>query len=479
MTRILFSIMIAMSAVLTTSHGQYLLSSEMLGHLTKEQIEAQYGYQVRTGVTLYKATYMTVGTQGVADTASGLIVMPDEVLVEEVPVVAYQHGTTDGPLSVPSRLTAGHVFPIGYGGMGYVVSATDYLGLGDSKGFHPYVHAGTEASAGLDMLIATTEFVEDETGNAWVGPLFVAGYSQGGHGAAALQRELEQNWSFVFPVTASTPMSGPYSMSGVMFERVISDAIYFFPAYIAYVTLAYQEVYGNLYNDLSDLFKTQYVAQIENFYNGDITLSTLNTFLINRLIIDNLLVQPVKMLRDSIVNLLRNDTLDHPLKDALSDNDVYDWAPEVPTRLLYCMADDQVPFMNTVIADSVMNANGAVDVKSMDMDPTQDHGGCAPLAFAESVDFFDSFLFTSGTRESRRQSIAMSVYPNPVTDIVLIDFDAHEEMDVSICDLQGRVLRSVRIYGNGSIDLSSLTPGVYILHAVSQTEQGMQKILVE
>ncbi|MDX1479116.1 MAG: hypothetical protein R3301_15485, partial [Saprospiraceae bacterium] len=145
--------------------AQYLLSSEMIGQMSEAEIEAQSGFDVRTGVTLYKVQYMTTGIQGETDTASGLIVLPDQFLVEEVPVVVYQHGTTNGPDFVPSRLTGGHDLPIAFGAMGYVASATDYLGLGDSKGFHPYVHAATEAGAGLDMLIATTEFLEDETGS--------------------------------------------------------------------------------------------------------------------------------------------------------------------------------------------------------------------------------------------------------------------------------------------------------------------------
>ncbi|MDX1407436.1 MAG: T9SS type A sorting domain-containing protein [Saprospiraceae bacterium] len=475
----LFVACLALAALYPALDAQYLLSAEMIGQLSKSQIEAQFGYEVRTGVTMYKARYMTTGTQGQPDTASGLIVIPDEFVVEEIPVVAYQHGTTNGPESVPSQLSGGHDLPIAFGAMGYVASATDYLGLGDSKGFHPYVHAATEASAGLDMLIATTEFLEDETGQPWLGPLFVSGYSQGGHGAAALQRELEQNWGFVFPVTASAPMSGPYDMSGIMFDRITSDAIYFFPAYIAYVTLGYQEIYGDLYDEVSDLFKAPYVATIEQFYNAEITLFELNTFMINRLFVDNLLVQPIKMLRDSVVEILRNDTLDHPIKDALADNDLYNWTPQVPTRLLYCMADEQVPFQNSLVADSTMNANGAPDVKSIDIDSSQDHAGCAPLAFLEAVEFFDSFILTSDTRDLKASPPDLSIYPVPADRHLVVDPGTTDVLAVGISDLAGRQVMQTTVTGRATLNVADIPPGIYLLTASHGTDRFVRKIVID
>ena len=51
----------------------------------------------------------------------------------------------------------------------------DYIGMGDSPGFHPYVHAKSEATASIDMVraareyLSTTNFVDNNE-------LFLTGY---------------------------------------------------------------------------------------------------------------------------------------------------------------------------------------------------------------------------------------------------------------------------------------------------------------
>jgi hypothetical protein len=179
-------------------YGQYLVSSESLGTRSIAELENELGRTARTGVSLYKIRYMTTDVHNVVDTASGLLVVPDMSLNDALPMVVYQHGTTDGPMDVPSRLASGRSESFAYGAMGYVTIATDYLGLGDHEGIHPYVHAESQATAALDMIFAVTEWFEVMTGEGWVGDLFVSGYSQGGHAAAALQKELEDNWSLVY-----------------------------------------------------------------------------------------------------------------------------------------------------------------------------------------------------------------------------------------------------------------------------------------
>ena len=475
MHRILIFFLLASTSCLS---AQYLISSEAIGNYTKAQLEITYDKTFRSDVTLYKITYETTRIGGGLDTASGLVVIPDEPVVSELPIVAYQHGTTNGPESCPSRLTAGHDTPIIYGGMGYIVSATDYLGLGDHPGFHPYLHAGTQASAGLDMLIATTEFVENITEVPWVGPLFISGYSQGGHAAAALQKELEANWSFVFPVTASTPMSGPYDLSGVMYERVVSDEIYFFPSYIAYVIMGLNEIEGNLYDNLNEIMKDQYAVQSVRFYNREITLFELNTFMINTLITQELAVRPSKMFRDSILTILRNDTLDHPLKQVLRDNDLYDWVPQAPTRLYYCEGDEQVPYQNSLVADSVMNANGAADVKALSMDLNANHAQCAVIAIQASVEFFDSFILTSSIGPEAAL-LQFDMQPNPVsagTHLTLSGLDRPSGLEVFASD--GRRVLSGLYFNGRDVDISNLNPGIYLVRVQLDDQVGVQKLII-
>ena len=97
-----------------------------------------------------------------------------------------------------------------------------------SKGFG-FVEMETDAEAqvAIDMLHAAAAFTaqNDVHTNS---QLFITGYSQGGHAAMALHREIDRNWSDEFTVTASAPLSGPYSISGVMRNLILTDKIYYY-----------------------------------------------------------------------------------------------------------------------------------------------------------------------------------------------------------------------------------------------------------
>lgn len=458
--------------------SQTLVSTELLETYDRVGLEQTLGEAMRTGISLYQVNYLTTGSDGAPDTASGLVVMPDVSFRDADPIVAYQHGTTDGPDDVPSRLTNGHIIPMAYGGQGYIVSAADYLGLGDSRGFHPYVHAATQASAAIDLLLATQEMYASMSGKPWDGQLFVSGYSQGGHAAAALQRELEGNWTAALPVTASTPMSGPYSLSGVMFDLIVSDEVYFYGAFIVYVILGYQEVYGDLYNAPGDIFKSQYLTAIDEFYQGNVTLSELGTFLVTRLFFDHGAVKPKFMFKDSVLQELTTDP-DHPLRIALSDNDTYDWAPAAPTRLLYCTGDEVVPFENSIIADSVMRANGASDVEAIDVDSEAGHGECGNPAVMLSSAFFDSFVTTSGIATGPAP-VTFSIAPNPARATFTISTaePMASDMRVELSDISGRVIRRWDSAVSGDYAVGHLLPGMYIVRISDGDRSGIQRILI-
>lgn len=88
------------------------------------------------------------------------MVLPVVPAGTQLPMVVYEHGTTSGPTDVPSQLRGGFEVAMGYAAFGFITLAPDYLGLGDSRGFHPYVHAATEASASLDMINGGLEYLD-------------------------------------------------------------------------------------------------------------------------------------------------------------------------------------------------------------------------------------------------------------------------------------------------------------------------------
>ncbi len=457
-TLLVFFSLTAISQSVTAQ--DYLVERTYLGSRSQFELLILFGQPVEYGVDLYRIRYKTVGSDQLPDTASGLLVIPQVPAGTQWPMVVYEHGTTSGPTDVPSQLRGGFEVAMAYAASGFITAAPDFLGLGDSRGFHPYVHAATESSASLDMLNGSLEYLDLYEPDWDPNFLFVAGYSQGGHASMAVHRDIEAFWSFVYPVTAATHMSGPYSISGVMRDLILSDVSYGSPAYIAYIVLGYQEVYGNIYNQLTDVFKEPYATYIENFHTGAINLTTLNNQLLAELGAGgNTIVK--RMLQDEIVTILEQNDPGQPIIYAMQDNDTYAWAPEAPTRLYYCGGDEQVPFQNSLVAEEAMNNLGAADVQAINLNPTFTHGQCVFPAVLASIDFFKSFVHPSGLEDLDPHAAELRVSPNPAYDEAVLEWDlAGEGMTYTIINTNGQTVKTGKTYFN-RIAIGDLTSGVY------------------
>ncbi|MFN7117635.1 MAG: alpha/beta hydrolase family protein, partial [Saprospiraceae bacterium] len=331
------------------AQSQQLISSEFKATFTREQLNAQFGPFAQNGIRLYKLLYTMPDLQGVTDTVSGLLIIPDLSGVA-MPALCAMHGTVDSKEDVPSNLRGGYELGSAFAAFGYVTFMPDYLGLGESRGFHPYVHADSEASAGINMLFAVRAFAAQN--NILINDqLFITGYSQGGHASMAMHRAVEQNYANTLQVTAAAHLSGPYSISGATRELLLSNQQYFYPAYIPFTLLSYDLAY-DIFPNLESVFKPAYAAAIQRFFAGNFTLNGLNQALINQLRMDYGAVIVRNMFQDSVINAVENDP-NHPVNRALAANDVYQWAPKAPTRMFYCRADDQVTYRNSIVADSV------------------------------------------------------------------------------------------------------------------------------
>ena len=461
-----------------TVQAQDLISFEYKGERSLTFMQANFGFFMQNGVEMYKITYTTPDIHGVLDTASGLLVLPVRDEVFSYPLLCYQHGTVGSKTDVPSNLQGGWELAAVWGGLGYVTAAPDFLGLGEARGFHPYVHADTEASAGLDMMRAVRQYGEEH--EVYINDqVFVTGYSQGGHAAAALHKEIQENHSDEFDLAASAPMSGPYSISGAMKEFILSDEIYFFPAYFPYTILSYNLAY-DLFDDVEEIFKQPYADRIREFGDGEITLGTLNDDLIDMLTDNTGASVTKRMIQDSIIEAVVNIP-DHPYNLALEDNDVYDWAPEVPTRLLYCMADDQVVYTNSIIADSVMNANGAANVMAIDVDSDADHGGCVEPAVISGALFFGIYQQISpvvGVEDVFGKVNEVSAYPNPAEGFIALDVTPQNAL-VQLLDANGKVQLEERLHTNGQqIVVDQLPAGLYFIQVVSDEGYWNGKVMI-
>ena len=403
--------------------------------------------EVQSEVDFYKVKYMTPHPNGTMVEVSGALCIPSD-LDCPLPMASYQHGTISARSEAPSNPTGEAIIGVLYAAVGYITVMPDYIGLGDSELFHPYVHADSQASTSLDMIRSARD-LQEALGYTWDEQLFIFGYSQGGHATAALQRLIETEASDEFTLTASAPMSGPYDISGVQAGVLTSDQVYPTPGYLPYVVLSYQEVYGNIYNDLTEVFLPEYAEIIPDLFDGNTSMGVINNAFPS---------VPAEMLQPAFIEAYNSDP-NHPMRVALADNDVMDWAPQVPTRLYYCIADDQVNYMNSVVALENFTEQGSTSVQAIDLGQ-YDHGGCAPLALLFGLDYFES-LKADNCNLSVNESNAevLSVFPNPTEGS--INFSRPVNGMVEVVDLAGQVVHRERVVQ--VFDLSFLSSGSYIV----------------
>jgi acetyl esterase/lipase len=427
-------------------------------------LEAQFGIEdAEQDVDLYRVTYSTIGSDGMPDTASGSVALPimDN---ENFPILIYHHGTVNNRFDVPSQGSSESTVGLTGAAYGYVSLLPDYLGMGTSRGYHPYLHAETQARSAIDMLKAVSNRLDADAYN-YSKRIFLTGYSQGGHASASTHFYLEQDPLDEFELVAAAHLSGPYDLGGITFETVLSDQPYLFVAYIPHVLMGMQEVYGNIFNQLEDIFKPQFADIISRLYN-DAPLFDVNQDLIVRLLLDFGSSTPKFMLQDStLANLQSNPN--HPIIKALKDNTLTEWAPQIPTRLVYCMADEQVPFRNAIVADSIMNERGALDVDAINIDPQANHGGCVEPAFEYTLDFFDQFISTD-----QEEKIALAkARVKTDSEGIQIEFEDAIDRTVELYSTSGFQIMSENCTACKTLDITIGQSGLYVLRYSNRNKE--------
>ena len=227
------------------------------------------------GFDSYKVTYCTVdavlpGQSTARPTiATGMVSVPRKP--GPLSTVVYLHGTSvsfydavsnpnifgefnengesfDGP---PSNSV--------FAGAGFIYIAPDYLGLGDSTvPRHRYFHAATEASSAVDLLAASRRVLADlhvEQNDK----LFTFGFSQGGHSALALHRELQNAH---VDVTGTATVGGVFDIEPFFLAALANETTATVPLYVSYILLAYDDVY-DVYGETSDVFRQPYASTVE------------------------------------------------------------------------------------------------------------------------------------------------------------------------------------------------------------------------
>ena len=457
--------------------GQKLISTTPAGIISRDFLSFLFGANgalLENGIELYKITYTTLDVFGKPDTASGLIILPSNGKKSFFPVV-YQHGTVDDRNDVPSNVKGGWEAGAVFAGLGYFTILPDYLGLGTSRGYHPYVHAASQSWAATDMLKAAVTFAAN-AGITLNEKLFITGYSQGGHASMALHRDLEKNPMPGFKVAGAAHLSGPYSISTSMLDILLSDKEYGTSGYVPHTLLAYNPIY-KLYTNLNQVIKPAYLDIVLRRQKEEIGLNQMNTLLTAALKKDYGKAIPSYIFQDSVVNNIKNN-LNHPVRLALKANDTYDWVPKAPTRILYCKADEQVVYTNAIFADSVMRARGAQNIFIKDLNSAFSHGQCVEPALLNSVLFFKSLSVSTSLFAVHSKTTDLKVYPNPASTYLYFE-NLPNASKVEWFNLQGQKMGNVTLDAGNELFIGDLSDGVYLFRAISGNEIFTGKVVIK
>jgi len=437
--------------------SQNLISAEYIGTTTSYYLAIATGLPVEYDVSLYKMVYATTDVNGDSSLASGAFIKPNTTECTDFPIAVYQHGTVLNKEDVPSRDNGEAILPKVLASGGYYAISPDYIGLGDSPGLHPYVHAETEATAAIDMMRAARQFINDSLNAQDNGEVFITGYSQGGHGAMALHKYIEDNDMLdEFNVIASAPASGPYALSESQMDLILSNEPYSSPGYLVYVLSAYELAYGNIYDTYSDALQQPYDTVVVPYFDGNNTTYSMGD-------LNPLLPQQVQDLFTEDYYTALEENEDHPFRIALEDNDNYNWVPERPITMYYCTLDEQVTYENALTALDYMTENGAENVEAVNIGPYT-HGGCVLPALTQVFNLFQS-LKTPCTIDGIEESVMITkLYPNPTQSQLTVQLSVSAERFELINEM-GQVVMSEKLnYQNIlNLDLSNFRNGVYFL----------------
>ncbi len=313
------------------------------------------------GFDSYKVTYCTddavMPGQSVArtTTVTGMVSVPRKS--GPLPTVAYVHGTsvsfydapsnpnTFGDLSDRGESFEGPPSTAVFAGNGFIYIAPDYLGLGDSTvPRHRYFHAATEASSAIDLMAAARNVLADLRARQ-NGKLFVFGFSQGGHSALALHRELERMRVRVdgTAVVGAIFDVERWFLGSLAREDSIAQALY-----VSYLLLAFDDLY-DVYESIDDVFRRRYAGIVESLFDmrhyfDDVMFA---------------LPPPARELIKPAYYAQVTTNRDDPMRIRLRENAVDRWRPEAPVLAFHSPVDEEVPYDEALVSAERLRRRGA------------------------------------------------------------------------------------------------------------------------
>lgn len=370
--------------------GQLIGQPTVVGKMTAAQLDsitAQYDLEPLPGaaqcdVTVAQINYRTAGVHwGEVTNASAAVLIPSGASCPgPFPLIVFGRATilekaqTNADLTNPST----QLLMTFFAAQGYAVVATDYLGYALSEyPYHPYTHAATEASCMIDSIRAARE-ASSSLGLKLNGKIMISGYSQGGHASMATQREIERANTGEFNLVAVASLAGPYNISGTLSygaTHPINGVQSIWPFQI----VSYQNIYGNVYAQTSDVFNAPYDSYIATFFPTLLPSAVANAMLPTG--------TPAQAQAAMFEPAYLADLANNPNNTTIVDGRIQDllaWNPKSPTILCGGSGDPTVNFnINAQTAYSGFISRGVTSVSLVDVDSEiqQTYGSLDPVTY--------------------------------------------------------------------------------------------------
>jgi pimeloyl-ACP methyl ester carboxylesterase len=330
---------------------------------------------IRNGIELYRVVYWTQHL-GKAERVSGLFAIPRRA--EPKATVMWLHGTSVRRDFAPSTPTTeeGVLIAAAYSGSGFLTIAPDYVGLGQSQSYHPYLYTPTTVNTARDMLIAA-QSVAAGMSIPWKRKLFLAGFSQGGSATAVVQRSIETEPPPNIELLAAAAMAPPLNLAEITVPLALMSQAASASLYLAYIISSYSKIYGH---EPNTVLTDHYASMLPELYGGDRDSNWVTAALPK---------DPKAMCRPEFLEGF-NESHDSWFRDALVENEAFDWTPKNELRLYVGDQDVDVPAADARAAYESMKARHG-NVSLVEVGP-YDHDGVVTRSVPRSVKWFNQVL---------------------------------------------------------------------------------------
>lgn len=310
--------------------------------------------------------YQSISPKGDTLLLSGKIFLPKNKRAKNI--IIANHYTICANSEAPSR--ASSIEGI-YATKDYIVLMADYVGYGISDSLpHPYLHLESTVVPVIDLLKAAIPYLKANS-YTFSHSVILLGYSQGAAVTLAVQKELEENYAYEFPITKVYAGAGPYDLSGT-FDYYINNPKTNIPCSLPMLVVG-MDFGENLGIEIDDIFQPmlqeKYPLLIES---KKVTMNDVNKELGNDIA---QLLKPIIFEKDSFPTSI--------LYETVKKNSILQWTPTSEMYLFHSTQDDMVPFLNS---SNIKNEFDKQDLDNIQYDfaPYEGHMKAA-ISFFEKV----------------------------------------------------------------------------------------------